>query len=102
MTIKTILNRHFAYKDTVTYLPVLQDIADNYNQTYHRTIGMRPADVNDGNQEEVRLATYFAQNPKSIKSETKLKPFKYKIDDFVRISHLKNVFTPSGRSNLLR
>ncbi|KAL4230599.1 von Willebrand factor type A domain [Mactra antiquata] len=31
--------RYFSYKDTGTFLPVLQDIADSYNHTYHRTIG---------------------------------------------------------------
>jgi hypothetical protein len=93
LTIKTRLMRYFSYLETSTFLPVLQDIADNYNRTYHRTIGMRPADVKDTNQEEVRLATYFAQNPKSKRPDVTLKPFKFKVGDFVRISHLKTVFT---------
>ena len=38
-------------------------------------------------------STYFAQNPRSNKPNIKLRPFKYKIDDYVRISHLKTVFT---------
>lgn len=92
LTIKTRLNRYFAYKETATYLPILQDIADNYNRTYHRTIGMRPADVKDTNQEEVRLSTYFSQNPKS-KTIEKLKPFKFKFGAYVRITHLKSTFT---------
>lgn len=56
LTIKTRKEDH-------SYLPVLQDIVSSYNHTYHRTSGMAPADVKDGNQEEERLATYFAQNP---------------------------------------
>ena len=63
LTIKTRIMRYFSYNETSTFLPVLQDIADSYNHTYHRTIGMRPADVRDNNQEEVRIATYKAQNP---------------------------------------
>ena len=93
LTIKTRLHRYFSHEDTATYLPVLQDIADSYNHTYHRTIGMRPADAKDKNQEEVRLATYFARNPKQAKTNTKLKLFKFKEGDYVRISHLKTVFT---------
>jgi len=93
LTIKTRLMRYLSYMETSTFLPVLQDIADSYNHTYHSTIGMKPSDVKDTNQEDVRLATYFAQNPKPVKSVTKLKPFKFKVGDFVRVSHLKNVFT---------
>lgn len=60
LTIKSKLSRYFTYKDEFSYLPVLQDIAESYNKTYHRTIGMKPADVKQDNKEQVRLATYFA------------------------------------------
>ncbi|WAR15444.1 YMD3-like protein [Mya arenaria] len=80
LTIKQKLYCYFNHKDNYNYLSVLQNIADSYNHTYHRTIDMRPADVKENNQEEVRLATYFAQNPK-------------KRVTYVRISHLKTVFT---------
>ncbi|WAR11150.1 YMD3-like protein [Mya arenaria] len=93
LTIKQKLYRYFTDKDNYNYLPVLQDIADSYNNTYHRTITMRPADVKNNNQEEVRIATYFAQNPKGKQSSPKLKPFKLKVGNYVRISHLKTAFT---------
>ena len=93
LTIKTRLHRYFSYKDTTTYLSILQDIADNYNRTYHRTIRMRPVDVKNDNQEDVRLATYFAQNQTSKQPDIKLKPFKFKVGSYVRITHLRNVFT---------
>ncbi|XP_052794459.1 uncharacterized protein LOC128227719 [Mya arenaria] len=64
LTIKQKLYRYFNHKDNYNYISVLQNIADSYNNTYHRTIDMQPADVKENNQEEVRLATYFAQNPK--------------------------------------
>lgn len=54
---------------------------------------MRPSDVKDNNQEEVRLSTYFAQNSKTDKVNIKFRPFKFKIGDYVRISHLRNAFT---------
>jgi len=94
LTIKQKLYRYFSYKDNYSYMPVLQDIVDSYNHTYHRTIGMIPADVRDANSEEVRLATYFAQNPKmKQKMSNKRKPYKFKIGDHVQISHLRTVFT---------
>jgi hypothetical protein len=54
---------------------------------------MRPADVKDSNQEEVPISTYMAQNPKNNKSNINLKRFKFKLGDYVRISHLKTIFT---------
>ena len=90
-TIKTKLYRYFTYKDDYKYLPVLQSIADSYNKTYHRTIGVSPTAVKESNAEEVRLSTYFARQKNKTKPD--LKRFKYKIGDYVRISHLKNVFT---------
>ena len=92
LTIKTRLSRYFTYKDDDNYLPILQDVADSYNKTYHRTIGMPPARVSLNNEEEVRLATYLARNKSRNKPETQ-KPFKFKIGDHVRITYLKNVFT---------
>ncbi|XP_053390384.1 uncharacterized protein LOC128553278 [Mercenaria mercenaria] len=68
-------------------------ISKSYNNSYHRTIGTTPASVNASNEEEVRLATYFAQNPRKDKIDVKLKRFKYKIGDYVRITYLRNVFT---------
>ncbi|XP_060560808.1 uncharacterized protein LOC132720657 [Ruditapes philippinarum] len=83
-------------KDNYTYLPILDDIVESYNQTFHRTIGMRPIDVKETNQEEVRLSTYFTQNKNKGKGNIKLRPFKFKIGDYVRISHLRTVFTQAN------
>lgn len=69
LTIKQKIYRYFTYTNDYTYLPVLQSIAESYNRTYHRTIDMAPADVKGTNQEEVRIATYFAQNPKHKKNK---------------------------------
>ena len=80
-TIKTKLYRYFTY---------IQSIADSYNKTYHRTIGVPPADVKENNAEEVRLSTYFARHNQT---RPNLKRFKFKLGDYVRISYLKNVFT---------
>ena len=94
LTIKTKLSRYFTYKDDYTYLPILQDISDSYNTTYHRTIGMSPANVKTSNEDEVRLSTYFSHKHSGVKTENnKLKRFEYKKGDHVRITYLRNVFT---------
>ena len=93
LSIKSKLRRWFTYKEDYSYIPVLQKFADSYNRTFHRTIGMAPVDVTKNNEMEIRLSTYFSQHPKRVKSNPKLRPFKYKVGDHVRVTHLKHAFT---------
>ena len=64
----------------------LDDIVNEYNNTYHRTIKMKPVDVKDN--------TYI-----DFKKEVNDKDPKFKVGDHVRISKYKNIFakgyTPS-------
>ena len=57
----------------------LDDIVNEYNNTYHRTIKMKPFDVKDN--------TYID----SIKEVNDKDP-KFKVGDHVRISKYKNIF----------
>ena len=57
----------------------LGNIVNEYNNTYHITIKMKPVDVKDN--------TYVD----SIK-EVNDKDFKFKVDDHLRISKYKNIF----------
>ena len=61
------------------YIDKLNDLADKYNNTYHRTIKMKPADVKDN--------TYI-----DFKKEVNDKDPKTKVGDHVRISKYKNIF----------
>ncbi|XP_053388825.1 uncharacterized protein LOC123538029 [Mercenaria mercenaria] len=81
LSLKSRIMRYLTYKDNYTYLPVLSAISVSYNNSYHRTIETTPASVKDTNKEEVRLATYFVQNPRKGKIDAKLKRFGYKIGD---------------------
>ena len=95
LTIKMRRSRYFTFKDEYYYLPVLQDIAKSYNNTYHRTIGTTPTDVKSGNEEEIRLSTCFTQKKEKKKERRphKKKPFNLRLNQYVRISHLKGAFT---------
>ena len=68
------------------YIDKLDDIVGEYNNTYHRTIKMKPVDVKDN--------TYI-----DFKKEVNDKDPKFKVGDHVRISKYKNIFgkgyTPS-------
>ena len=61
------------------YINKLGNIVNEYNNTYHITIKMKPVDVKDN--------TYID----SIK-EVNDKDFKFKVDDHLRISKYKNIF----------
>jgi len=73
--------RYFTYKNTICYVDVLDDMLQSYNNTYHRSIGMTPAEVNIDNEHMVRKRLYPIK-PKSHK-------WKYEVDDNVRIAMQK-------------
>ena len=61
------------------YIDQLDDIADEYNNTYHRSIKMKPVDIKDN--------TYI-----DFEKEVNDKDPKFKIGDYGRISKYKNIF----------
>ena len=76
--IKTLKSKIYKYMTSISknvYIDKLDDIVDEYNNTYHTTIKMKPVDVKDN--------TYI--NP------SKEIP-KFKVSDRVRISKYKNIF----------
>ena len=68
------------------YIDKLNDIVNEYNNTYHRTIKMKPIDVKDN--------TYI-----NIDKQVNGKDPKFKVDDHVRISKYKNIFAESYTPN---
>ena len=68
------------------YFDVLNNIVDEYNNTYHRTIKMKPIDVGDDS---------FAE----YNEESNEKDPKFKVGDHVRISKYKNIFAKGYAPN---
>ena len=80
--IRTLKNKFYKYMTAVlqnVYSNKLDDIVNEYNNTYHRTIKMKPVDVKDN--------TYI-----DFEKEVKKKDPKFKVGDHVRISKYKNIF----------
>ncbi|KAK3104718.1 hypothetical protein FSP39_008545 [Pinctada imbricata] len=96
-TLKKRLYRLFTHFQKYEYKDILQEMVKSINETPNRSInGHTPASITSKNEEEVRLDAYIARR-KEDKSKTKLKkprriPFRFKIGDQVRITHLKRVF----------
>ena len=68
------------------YFNVLDNIVDKYNNTYHKTIKMKPIDVEDDS-----FAEYNEQSNE--------KDPKFKVGDHVRISKFKNIFAKRYTTN---
>ena len=68
------------------YIDKLDDIVNEYNNTYHRTIKMKPIDVKDN--------TYINMDKKVNDKKSK-----FNVDDHIRISKYKNIFVKGYTAN---
>ena len=78
-TLKTKIYKYMTSVSKNVYINKLDDIVVEYNNTYHRTIKMKPINVKDN--------TYI-----DFKKEINDKDPKFKVRDHVRISKYKNIF----------
>ena len=85
-TLKTKIYKYMTAISKNVYIDKLDDIVRDYNNTYHRTIKMKPADVKD--------STYI-DNEKEVND----KDPKFKVGDHIRISKYKNIFAKGYTRN---
>ena len=78
-TLKTKIYKYMMSISKNVYIDKLDDTVNEYSNTYHRTIKMKPADVKDN--------TYI-----DFKKEVNDKDPKFKVGDHVRISKYRNIF----------
>ena len=87
--IRTLKNKIYKYMTSISknvYIDKLDDIIDEYNNTYHRTIKIKPIDVKDNK--------YI-----NFEKEVNNKDPKFKVGDYVRISKYKNIFAKGYMPN---
>lgn len=84
-TLKTKMWKYFTDKNTSTYIDVLPDLLESYNSTYHRSIKMKPIDVNHENSRRVWENLYGYEKPVKVN-------YKFQPGDLVRISMTKLTF----------
>lgn len=85
-TIKKRLYRYFTHTNTQRWIDILSDVTSSYNNTFHRSIQMKPSNVNVNNAASLWLKLY--QKPLPLR----LPKFKFKVGDYVRISYLEEKF----------
>ena len=87
--IRTLKAKIYKYMTSLlknAYIDKLDDIMSEYNNTYHRTIKMKPVDVKDN--------TYIDST--ALHSN---KDLTFKVGDHVRISKYKNIFAKGCTPN---
>ena len=87
--IRTFKAKIYKYMTSVlknVYIDKLDDIVSEFNNTYHRTIKIKPVDVKDN--------TYI-----DFKKKVNDKDPKFKVSDHVRISKYKNIFVKGHMPN---
>lgn len=57
-TLTDRLYRCFTRSNNFQYLNILQTLVDGYNPSYHRSIGMKPSEVNTETSEQVWNTLY--------------------------------------------
>ena len=93
-TLKNKMWVEFSFNGNYKWLDMLPSLIETYNNTKHRTIGMKPVDVSKENESEV-LKKF------SILCKVKKKKPKFKVGDKVRISKVKGVFEKGYTPNWL-
>ena len=84
-TLKTKMWRYFSFANTYRYIDILQALVDGYNNSHHRSINMKPVNVNVFNAQDVWKTLYK-------KGKTRSAQYKFKVGDQVRISKFKRTF----------
>ena len=84
-TLKGKMWKYFTANNTLKYIDILQKLVKSYNSSRHRSIGMRPVDVNKKNENVVWHNLYGSESSKPVR-------FKFNIGDQVRISKTRRTF----------
>ena len=86
ITLKSKIYKYMIAISKNVYIDKLDDIVNEYDNTYHRTIKMKPVDVKDN--------TYI-----DFEKEVNNKDPKFKVGDYVRIFKYKNIFAKGYMPN---
>lgn len=93
-TIKNRMWKEFSMNGNYKWLRLLDKIIKEYNHTYHRTIKMRPIDVNNANEQKLLSTVYKYRRDYQYGQKTK-----FNVGDRVRMSKYKHVFEKAYTPN---
>ena len=99
-TLKNKLYKHMTATGKNVYYDVLDNVVNEYNNTKHSTIKMKPKDVKN----DKTKSSAIARNKRVYIDEHNEKSARYNVGDTARISKFKNIFakgyTPNWRREI--
>lgn len=93
-TLKGRMWKQFSLNGNYKWIGILDDLIENYNNSYHRTIKMSPINVNSRNEQRLLNNVYNYEYHLNFKDKAK-----FKEGDPVRLSKYKNIFEKSYTPN---
>lgn len=84
-TLKQRMWKEFNMQGNYSWVKLLKEITKKYNNTKHRTIGMKPSEVTEENEQKLLKTVYNRIKLAEIKS-------KFHVGDYVRISKFRGAF----------
>lgn len=98
-TLKNKMWKQFSMRGSYKWIDILDKLVDEYNNDIHRTIKMRPNDVDKATERYLLNTVYRPKIPRTLKP-------KFKVGDMVRISKYKHIFekgyTPNWTSEIFK
>lgn len=101
---RTLMNkiwRLFSFNGSYKWIHILPSVIDDYNNTKHRTIGLKPIEVSENNANNLLDTVYKKRLRMSTSTDAK-----YQVNDFVRISKYKSIFekgyTPNWSTEIFK
>ena len=94
-TLKNKLYKHMTANSKNVYYDVLDNAVNEYNNTKHSTIKMKPIDVGD----DTTKLSAIVRNKRVYIDEHNEKDSRFKVGDRVIISKFKNIFAKGYTSN---
>lgn len=88
-TLKSAMYKTFSLRGSYKWYDILPELINKYNNTKHRTIGMKPSEVNPSNEKLVKERIIQNTWPKKEKKT----PLQFNIGDSVRISKIRHIFS---------
>lgn len=91
-TLKNKMWKKLHYNGSYKWIDMITNLVHEYNNSKHRTIGMKPSQVNKNNERDVLKSSYAYMNKLALKP-------KYKVGDYIRISKFKGQFEKGYEPN---
>lgn len=98
-TIKNAMWKEFSMNGSYRWINIIHTLCNDYNNSFHRTIKMKPVEVNKSNESKLLREVYKIDEPNIVKT-------KFHVGQYVRISKYKHVFekmyTPNWTTEIFK